>query len=350
MAGAPHGGAETAYVDTSIAFHEAGQDVLAVTRPNKIRIPRLKKAGIPVQTLPFGGNIDFWTPYRLKKIIEEFEPDIVMTWMARAAAKIPNRRHVKTQKNYQIVSRLGGYYKLKNFKNTDFFTVITPDLKRHVLENGIPADKITLIPNFADTEEVITPIRKSDFDTPEDAPVLLTLARLHENKALDVVIKALKDLPGTYLWLAGEGPLRAELEKLAQDCSVQERVRFLGWRNDRAALLQACDICVFCSRVEPFGAVFLQAWANQTPVIVSDADGPRQIVRHGEDALMILRDDAGALVQAVQNLQNDQTLAKTLTQNGYDRYQKEFTRDAVIREYLAFFEAVQGSQNKSDKD
>ena len=340
MAGGQHGGAETAFVDMCLAMHEAGQDLEVVTRPNPIRVTRLIEGGLKVHMLPFGGKIDFYTPWAIKKIIQKAKPDIVQTWMSRAAQKTPNWRASKTNKKYAAVARLGGYYKISHFKNMDYFVSISPDLKRHIESGGIASDKVQHINNFAETEKDAVPVKRSDLDTPEEATVILTLARLHESKALDVALDALVDLPQAYLWMAGEGPLRQELENHAQKIGVADRVRFLGWRNDRAALLQAADICAFISRVEPFGTVFAQSWANKTPVIVSDADGPKQFCHDEEDSLVIPKDNIRALVEAINKISNDKILQMNLVQNGYQRYLNEFTKEKSVQAYLGYYQKI----------
>ncbi len=345
MAGNDHGGAETAFVDMCIAMSEAGMDIEVATRANDVRVPALQKAGITVHTLPFGGPIDIFTGWKLGRIIKEFKPFIVQTWMARAAQKTPNWKSLKTAQRYLVVSRLGGYYKVKNFKSADYFNTITPDIKRHLVDGGIAEDRIRFIANFAETEEITTPVKKTDLGTPEDAPVLLSLGRLHSSKAYDILLQALTELPGVYAWIAGEGPDRVVLENLAKDLGVDDRVRFLGWRTDRAALLHACDICVFASRVEPFGTVFAQAWAEKRPVIVSDADGPKQFCLDGEDSLMVLKNDAVALAAAIRRLLGDKALQQKLVANGYQRYINEFTKEKSVAAYLDFFIEILKKEN-----
>lgn len=340
MAGADHGGAEMAFVDMCIAMKEAGEDVLVLTRPNPVRVPLLEEAGLKVHTAPFGGPIDIYTKWRMAQIIKNFSPHIVQCWMSRAAQKAPNWKSVKTAQRYLVVSRLGGYYKVKNFKTSDYYTTITPDIKRHLVDGGIEADKIKHINNFAETEEDVTPVRRASLYTPDDATVLLTLARLHANKALDILLEAIKDQEDIYLWIAGEGPERENLEKQAEELGIIERVRFLGWRTDRAALLQAADICVFASRREPFGTVFAQAWAQKTPVIVSDADGPRQFCNDGKDSLIVPKDDATALSAAIDRLKKDKVLQLSLVNEGYQRYQNEFTKDKSVAGYLGWYHDI----------
>lgn len=345
MAGGEHGGAETAFVDMCIAMRDAGVDVEVATRSNEVRVPALEKAGIVVHTLPFGGPIDVFTPWKLSRIIKKTSPLIVQTWMARAAQKTPNWKSVKSAQRYLVVSRLGGYYKVKNFKSSDYFNTITPDIKRHLVDGGIAAERVRPIWNFAETEENAVAVSRAVFDTPEDAPLLLSLGRLHPSKAYDVLLKALVDLPGVYAWIAGEGPSRGELEALAKELGVQDRVRFLGWRTDRSALLKACDICVFASRIEPFGTVFAQAWAEKVPVIVSDADGPKQFCRDGEDSLMVAKNDHAALAGAIARMIADKDLQARLVENGYKRYLDEFTKEQSVRAYLDFFIEILNKEN-----
>ncbi len=340
MAGAGRGGAETAFVDTCIALHEAGEDVEAVTRANDIRVPALRAAGIKVHTLQFGGPVDVFTRWKLAKIIRVFQPGIVQTWMARATWKTPPWNESMGIPRYLVVARLGGYYKLKYFKSADYFVTNTPDIRRYLIEGGIAADKITHINNFAQAEIARTPLRRMDHDTPGDAPLLAALGRLHKNKAFDTLIRSVAELPGVYLWIAGEGPERKNLEKLIDDLGVSGQVKLLGWRSDRADFLAACDICVIPSRHEPFGNVFIQAWAQKIPLITTASEGPAQYVRDGEDALVAPVDDVAALRGAMARMIGDKTLQNRLAEQGYRRYLAEFTKENTVRAYLDLYHSL----------
>ena len=339
LAGARHGGAETACVDMCLAMKEAGQDIVVVTRAHKTRVPRLRGAGIPVHILPFGGRIDVYTPLALRRLIKKIKPDIVQTWMSRAAQKVPHWSKSMDIPRYSVVSRLGGYYKIKNFKNTDYFVAITPDIKRYLVkECGIPASKVRHINNFAETQPPGMPLKRATYGVPDDATLCLGLGRLHNSKAFDTLIRAVAGLPGTYLWIAGEGPDRAALESLIHDLNMQDRVTLLGWQDDRAALFEAADICVFSSRYEPFGTVFVQAWAHGTPLVTTNADGPRQFVRHEEDGLVVPVDDAETMRSAIARVAGDEALRSRMIENGRQRYLNEFTKEKTVQAYLDYFE------------
>ncbi len=348
MAGAKHGGAETAFVDMCIAFAEAGQDVEVVTRANDIRVPALEKAGLRVHTLPFGGRLDVYTPWKMTKIMQSFRPDIVQGWMARAPSKTPAWNNKMGIPRYLVVPRLGGYYNIKYFKSADYFNVITPDIGKHLVDHGVPKNNVNLINNFAEVEAVETPVSRAALGTPEDAPVLLSLGRLHPSKAFDTLIKVVARMDGVHTWIAGEGPQRAELEQLIADLNVGERVKLLGWREDRAALLQAADICILPSRFEPFGTVFVQAWAQKTPLITTDSDGPRQFVRHEEDCLLVGVDNEEQMQAAIARMIEDKALAAKLAQNAYERYLNEFTKEKTVQAYLDYFAEIKARESLSE--
>ena len=132
--------------------------------------------------------------------------------------------------------------------------------------------------------------------------MLLALSRLHEKKGLDVLLRALAELPGCVAWIAGDGPLEADLKALAARLGVADRVRFLGWRSDRGALLKAADICVLPSRWEPFGTVMLEAWAAGTPLVAAASQGPSALIEDGGNGLLVPVDDAPALAAAIRRL------------------------------------------------
>ena len=340
LAGATHGGAETAFVDTCIALSEDGVEVEVATRPNPIRVPRLREHGINVHELPFGGKFDVFTTLKMKKIIRAFEPDIVQTWMSRAADKTPAWSPSMGIKRYGVLARLGGYYNIKYFKSCDYFMAITPDIRKYLIDKGVSADRVRHINNLAEVEEDVRSVNRGDFGTPDDSILLLALGRLHQSKAFDTLIKAVAAVPKVHLWIAGEGPDRQKLAGLIETMRVGERIKLLGWRDDRSALFNAADICVFPSRYEPFGTVFVQAWARHTPLITSDASGPKQFVRHGEDGLIVPIDNVAAFSSSIERLAGDAALRERLAENGYQRYLDDFKKEQTLAAYKGYYEEI----------
>jgi len=330
MAGGRAGGAETFFVNLVLALHRAGLDQLSVIRSHLGRSVALRSGGVTPVELPFGRWLDFTTVPVLRRQIRIYRPDIVMTWMNRASALCPRGDFLR-------LARLGGYYKIKNYRRCDHLICNTPDLVEHIVGEGWPRGRAHLIPNFAriDASDAVP---RASLDTPEDAPLLVALGRLHPAKGLDVLLRALTLETRPYLWLAGEGPLRGDLEALARDLGVAQRVRFLGWREDRGALLAAADLCVFPSRFEPFGTVILDAWASRRPLVAAASAGPRWLVRDGEDGLLVPVDDPAALAAAIARVLGDAALRDRLVAAGRRRYEEDFTEAACVGRYLQLFQ------------
>src|SRR3546814_1295760 len=147
--------------------------------------------------------------------------------MSRASWATPSSQH---DRRYALVGRLGGYYDLKYYRHCDYLIGNTADIVDHIVSEGFSRERVVYLPNFV-SPPVNEPLSRIGFDTPLDAPLLLAMGRLHENKALDTALRALRAIPGAWLWIAGEGPEAGALGALARDEGVAERVRFLGWRD-----------------------------------------------------------------------------------------------------------------------
>ncbi len=334
MAGARHGGAEAFFTRLVPALARAGLDQHAAIRRNPARAAALRAAGVPVTELRFGGRLDLATGPRLRRLAAAFRPAIVLSWMNRASRAVPAGAYVH-------VGRLGGYYDLKYYRRCDWLVANTEDIADYVIDAGWPRDRVRCLPNFV-ADAASPPASRAELDTPEDAPLLLALGRLHRNKAFDVLIEALAALPGVWLWLAGAGPEESALRAAAARLGVAERLRFLGWREDAPALLAACDVFVCPSRHEPLGNVVIEAWAQRRPVVAAAAQGPRALIEDGETGLLAPVDDADALARAIRRLIDDPAFAAGLARAGRAAFEARFSEPVVIGRWLDFFAEVAG--------
>jgi glycosyltransferase involved in cell wall biosynthesis len=339
MAGAEFGGAEAFFVRLVIALERAGLDQRVVIRQHPERARTLREAGIEPVELAFGGWSDFRTPAALKREIRAFHPDVALTWMNRASRMLP-------QGDFVHVGRLGGYYKLKYYRKCDHLIGNTEDIREYLIGDGWPAERAHYLPNFVSGTKA-EPAGRGQFYTPDGAPLVVAMGRLHENKAFDVLLEAMARIPGVYLWIAGEGPLRAELEKKAEVLGVKPRTRFLGWREDTQALLASADVFVCPSRHEPLGNVVLEAWAQGAPVVAADSYGPGSLIDNRETGMLVPVDDAPTMARAIQNLLEDTKLRHRIARQGQQAYKKDFTEKIIVDRYLEFFESV---TKKTDED
>jgi glycosyltransferase involved in cell wall biosynthesis len=237
------------------------------------------------------------------------------------------------------VARLGGYYDLKYYRRCDHLIGNTRDIVAYLQRQGWPAERAHYLPNFTSGTNA-APVPRSALATPPDVPLALALGRLHVNKGFDVLLAALARAPRLHLWLAGEGDLRATLERQAAALGVAERVRFLGWREDIPALLAAADFLVCPSRHEPLGNVVIEAWAAGLPVIATTSEGPRALIAEGESGLLVPVDDAHALARAMLRLAEDRELRTRLAAAGRAAHAAEYSEPRVVGLYRGFFAQV----------
>ena len=122
--------------------------------------------------------------------------------------------------------------------------------------------------------------------------------------------------------------------------SVQDRVRFLGWRDDVAAIHAAADVFVCPSRHEPLGNVILEAWAYGTPVVAAVSQGPSQLIIDRVNGLLVPVDDPVHMAEAIKQVLGDRALAVRLKDAGKKTYFAEFSRSKVVKKYIEFFTGI----------
>lgn len=334
MGSAQNGGAETYFVDLVSAFARAGLSQAAVIRAHPGRHAALAAANIPTRVAPFSRPLDVSTKAQVAQIAADTNAKIILAWMNRAASLTPVGA-------WKRIGRLGGYYKLKNYRGFDALVANTQDIADWIVGQGWPKERAHFIPNFANAGEGER-IDRASLATPEGAPLLLGMGRLHDSKAHDISLRALALLPEAFLWIAGDGPEEAALKQLANDLGVAGRVRFLGWRDDAASLYRTADVCVFPSRFEPFGNVVVQAWAHGIPVVAAKSAGPSAIMTDGHDGFLVPIDDAAALADRVTALLGDPLRRTALIAAGLRRVEQRYSEAAVVGQWRALFDAMGG--------
>lgn len=329
MASRANGGAETYSTDMMASLHQAGIEQVAVIPRASMHHGRLAAAGLRLAPDVLDARLGLLRRRRLAALIDTFKPDLVHCWMRRAASLVPRL-------DVPVVGWFGGFYEPANFARCSHFVGVTPGIVEHMVARGVPKARAHYVPTFPSIEAG-APVDRAALATPAEATVLLTLSRLHEKKGLDVFLRALARLPQCVAWIAGDGPLEADLKALAAELGVAGRVRFLGWRSDRGALLNAADICVLPSRWEPFGTVMLEAWAAGTPLVAAASQGPSALIEDGDNGLIVPVDDPAALAAAIGRLMGDPVLKAHLIDRGRADYQRGFTREAVTARMLALY-------------
>ena len=337
IAGAAHGGAETFFTRLAMALQRAGETQRVLIRRNSRRAQCLRAAGVQVGELAFGGIFDLATRFAFGREIAAWRPDIVLTWMSRATRLCPRGDFVH-------VARLGGYYDLKYYRRCDHLIGNTRAIVDYSVAKGWPHERIVYLPNFV-PDSAAPASAAGRVPGCGRAPLALALGRLHPNKGFDLLLEALAATREVTLWIAGDGPLRPRLERLATRLGISGRVRFLGWREDVPRLLAAADLLVCSSLHEPLGNVVIEAWSAGLPVVATASDGPAGLIQDGETGVLVPlpRSRGGgpqALADAIERVCGDPALRARLGEAGRRAYEAEFTEPIVVAAYRSFFDQV----------
>ncbi len=337
IAGAEYGGAETFFIRLAAALQRAGEPQRVLIRRNSSRAQCLRAAGVGVGELAFGGIFDLATRLAFGREIAAWRPDIVLTWMSRATRLCPRGDFVH-------VARLGGYYDLKYYRRCDHLIGNTRAIVDYAIAKGWPRERITYLRNFVPDSAVAAAAAVSVAPGGR-APLALALGRLHPNKGFDLLLEALAATREITLWIAGDGPLRARLERLATRLGITGRVRFLGWREDVPRLLATADLLVCPSLYEPLGNVVIEAWSARLPVVATASDGPAGLIEDGESGILVpLPGSRGggpqALADAIERVCADPALRAKLGDAGRRAYEADFTEPIVVAGYRRFFDQV----------
>jgi glycosyltransferase involved in cell wall biosynthesis len=202
---------------------------------------------------------------------------------------------------------------------------------------------IAATPAHISSSEQLSPVRQTArFRV---VPFVFALGRHVYYKGFEFLIRALASLPGAVLALGGQGPLTPELQRIAREAGVAERVHFVGRIPDKdlPAWYHACD--AFClPSVEPaeaFGIVQVEAMACGKPVVCCQLDnGVNWVNRDGETGFAVPSADPEALAGALARLQQDASLRARLGEAGRRRAFGEFTSAAMAKATLAVYREV----------
>ncbi len=204
----------------------------------------------------------------------------------------------------------------------------------------MPEVKLQIIPNGVDVSSLVSSLSSTASFLPPHGHVVAFLGRFVREKGVQLLMKAAEAIlsrrSDVYFVLAGNGPLFDDLQAMAVDFGIADRVIFPGFVNDkgRNALLGRASVAVFPSLYEPFGIVALEAMGAGVPTIVSDTGGFAEIVEHEVDGLKVYPGDLHGLVNAIERLLDDRGLADALVVRAREKTLRKYTWHAVCCQTL----------------
>lgn len=322
---------------------------------------QVRRRGIPVEALPLARTLDPTWPRRLRTRLAEWGVDLLhshefaMNSYGTLAARLTGRPIVATVhgKHYhgqRLHRRLA--YRLVA-RHASRMVAVSRDIERDLVERvGVAPRGLVTIYNGIDLAAVRRPgagvALRRELGLAPAAAVVGAIGNLFPVKGHVYLVQAAARLashrPDLALLLCGRPVLEAELRAEAARLGIAERVRFLGFRDDVGALLDALDVFVLPSLSEGLSLALVEAMAAGTPVVATAVGGNPELVEDRVTGLLVPPRDPDAIAAAAGRLLADRPLARRLAAAARARVERTFAVEAMVARYEALYAELLGAR------
>jgi glycosyltransferase involved in cell wall biosynthesis len=332
-----NGGAEKVFIDYIELLKNIGHENFAIIKHDAPYFSKLEKLQIKTQKITNKlGYYDFMAIKKIRDFVEENKIDIViahagksMVLAHKSLKKIINKKVILVAVNHSN--------NIKRSLCADIIFSVNKEIFFKTIDKKRTPENSFVIYNAIDLKGFEPDFCEYNFS--KKSPIIIgVIGRLHNAKGFDLAIEALKILQKKstqkfILKIAGTGEEMANLQKKVKDLNLENDVEFLGWVTNSKDFFAQIDIFILPSHVETFGLVILEAMKYGKPIIATNCDGPREILRHEIEGLIIdLKSNEGIPNQIAKNVEKlifDQELANKLVKNSYQRLKARFSSEVL---------------------
>jgi glycosyltransferase involved in cell wall biosynthesis len=342
----PSGGAERFYSRLCNALTAMGHPTLAINQAGSSVATELDP-GVACEHVRMRGVWDRLARWQLGAMTRRYAPPVVQTYMGRATRIYRKPRNGSTVH----IARLGGYYDVAGYRHADAWIGNTQGICDYLVKEGLPGNRVFHLGNFVEPAKPLDDKARADarvrFGLGQDDFVVLLVGRLHANKGIPDLLKAMAALPERVadrrvrLLLVGDGGQRDELERLVAELDIAERVVMTGWVADPDPCYALADLFVCASVHEPLGNVVLEAWSHGLPVVSTRSQGPVEFMHDGQDGWMIPIGDPPAMAKAIERaLGEPDDVRAAMGRAGLAQVMKHHSRDGVAGAFHELYEQL----------
>lgn len=304
------------------------------------------------------GGAGWW---RLVWILKTARPDVVMTMLdfadtlGRPAARLAGCRSLVTSIQARNLAKPAWQRWLdrKTVPWADKVVFNTGQIVNHAREKeGVRQNQVAIIPNgvedlFSRSGALRTSSRRQLGIEPKTT-LLGAVGRLYPQKNVSLFLHAVAKLSTARQWKAlvlGDGPERRRLLVLADELRLSDRVIWLGARSDVEVWLAALDVFVHTADFEGMPNAVMEAMAMGLPVVASDVDGARELIRNGTNGYLVPSGDADAFAKRIGEIMEDSDLARRLGQEAHREMLEQFGMARMIDAYDQLFLSLANPKN-----
>jgi len=334
---------------------EGGVAVELAAPPGSQVYKRTREFGLPFHPVSMSGGMDVLSAWRLRGVIRRGRCDIVHSHASHAhsIAFMACAAIARDRRPFQIVSRRVDFAvatnKLSGMKyryGADLYLAISSGVRDVLIDCGIPADKIRLVPSGIDLEK-FSRVRNNDyvkkeFGMADDTPVVGNVAALAPHKSQVDFIRAARIVadrfPDAKFLIVCEGAIRPKLESLVRELDLGDRLVLTGFREDPLEILSTFTCFVLSSYLEGLGTSVMDAQAMGVPVVATNTGGVPDIVEDGVSGLLVPPRDPEALAGAIVRVLHEPLLRQDIVKEalarsrGYDYHNTVYKTLEAYRE------------------
>ena len=333
-----------------------GHRVVVAVAPDGEAHRRLSNEGYEVVPVPMHGEADLVAVVRLARRMKAVRPDVVHLHTSHAhalgglAARWAGKPVVVVSRRVDFSIYRRSFLRMNGWKyrhGLDRIVCVSDAVRDVLRKDGLDPARLSVVKSAVDPTRVRAAARvdvRARLGLPKDARLVLAVGALVEHKGHRHLVEALPALraaaPGVRVVVAGEGPLRAELEARAQALGVADALVLAGQVDDLAGWFAGVDAFAMPSVEEGLGTSVLDALAAGLPVVASRAGGIPEMIEDGVGGLLVPPADAAALGAALARVLADPALAARLGGAGRKRVDAEFHVDRMVDETIAVYRAA----------
>jgi len=312
-------------------------------------------------TRAIGGN-DLRAIKEVRTLIKKYNPDIVYAHSSKAGA-IARVADIGL-KNHCVYNPHGWAFNMRcSAKKKAMYTAIekiaapfcdkiiciSDAEKQSALDKRIcKEDKLQVIFNGVDIEAyengVHGAVKRRELNIPEDAFVVGMVGRMSSQKAPDVFVKMAKKVkeavPNAHFIIVGNGNQEAEIRKYAEDNGFSDSLHITGWVDNPMSYVELFDVACLLSRWEGFGLALPEYMMAGKPIVASSVDAIPNIIRGGENGLLVEVDDDIGASEAVLRIYREDGLRDRLVAQGMEDVHNRFNARRVSEEHGKLFERL----------
>lgn len=242
-----------------------------------------------------------------------------------------------------LYTGLNARWEKESFRQAKVLVAVSKKVREELIDIGVPQESIRVILNGVDLHE-FSPgdADRRKWGIPSEITLALFVGDIRSpRKNLDTVLHALVEVPELHLAVVGstEG---SPYPQLAAKLALEERVHFLGFRQDVPELMKAVDFLVFPSHYETFGLVVIEAMASGLPVITATTTGAAELITPECGVVLPKSGDIHALAQSLSILKSDRSGWKRMGASGRE-IAEQHSWLSMARSYIDLFEELSKS-------